>query len=118
MIKAPITLALATAPTSSGSKLKAMMSNGSPSSNHVCGTKPYSTGNTTDDGIILSRTRTSHSMLYSYLSLELLITSMTMLSSSGGLSPAGMSFQKFMVYFHLRKEMQLADLSFLIKNEG
>lgn len=42
-----------------------------------------------------SRTKDSQLELYSYLSLEPLITSITMLSICGGLSPAGMSFHMF-----------------------
>jgi hypothetical protein len=36
------------------------------------------------------------------LSLELLTTSITMFKSSGGLSPAGRSLQKFMMFFSSR----------------
>src|SRR3972149_4425070 len=90
-----MTLTLTMHPTSKGSKLIAIMSRGSSSSNQVWGTNPYSTGKTTDDGIILSKTKASHLMLYSYLSLEPLITSITMFNSAGGLSPDGISFQKF-----------------------
>jgi len=44
-----------------------------------------------------SRTKDSQLLLYSYLSLEPLTTSITMFSICGGLSPAGMSFQTFML---------------------
>src|SRR3989337_464075 len=97
-----MTLTLTMHPTSKGSKLIAIMSSGSSSSNQVWGTKPYSTGKTTDDGIILSKTRASHLRLYSYLSLEPLTTSITMFNSSGGLSPVGTSFQKFIRFQLLR----------------
>src|SRR3972149_8268595 len=90
-----MTLTLTMHPTYKGSKLIGIISRGSSSSNHVWGTNPYSTGKTTDDGIILSKTKASHLRLYSYLSLEPLTTSITMFSSSGGLSPDGISFQKF-----------------------
>src|SRR3990170_2011978 len=111
---APMTLTLTMQPTSKGSKLIAIMSSGSSSSNQVWGTNPYSTGKTTDDGIILSKTKASHLMLYSYLSLEPLTTSITMFNSSGGLSPDGISFQKFNPFSTPRTgKKQWTDLSFL-----
>jgi hypothetical protein len=72
------------------------MSSGSSSSAQVCGTNPYSTGNTTEEGITLSRTNASHSERYSYLSLDPLATSTTTFKIIGGFSPAGMSFHMFM----------------------
>jgi hypothetical protein len=70
----------------------------------------------TDDGIILSKTKASHLGLYSYLSRESLVTSITMFNSSGGLFPAGISFHKFMLVFHLQKaKNNPTDLSFLRK---
>lgn len=75
-----------------------MMSKGSLSSAHVCGMKPYSTGKTTDEWSTRSSTKTSHCLWYSYLSLDPLTTSTIMLTCSGGLSPEGMSRQRFMWY--------------------
>src|SRR4030066_2273386 len=95
IIKAPITRTLAMLATSKGSKDKVIMSNGSLSMYHVFGTNPYSTGNTTEEGMMRSKTKASQSDLYSYLSREPLMTSITMFSSSGGLSPVGILFHKF-----------------------
>src|ERR1017187_4667580 len=88
------------------------MSKGSSSSNHVCGTNPYSTGNTTDEGITLSSTKASHFMSYSYLSRVPLATSMTMFKSSGGLSPVGMPLQKFICLSTFFKAEAVNDLNF------
>jgi len=61
-----------------------------------------------------SRTKASQLELYSYLSLEPLITSITMLSICGGLSPAGMSFHMFILFRTLsRRLLGHADLTFV-----
>jgi len=62
-----------------------MISKGSLSSEKVWGTNPYSTGKITDEGITRSNTNASHSLLYSYLSLDPDITSITAFKMSGGL---------------------------------